>query len=263
MASDQIRFRRVGLVFEVTLNRPDERNAINDEMMNALADAFDRAEREFHDGARVVLLRGAGRAFSSGIDLSQFSTLDEDLRNNLFPFTARYQAILNKIERSSLPVICVLQGYCLGLALELALACDFRFAAERTKLALPEARLGIIPDVGGTARLVKLIGPSRAKDLILTGRAIDLSQALDWGLVNTVLPKAELEQGVDEFVEALAASAPLAVSYGKRVVNDIMDNAAGLQLEAWAQAQLFRTNDFQNAIRAMMDKTYPIDWEGK
>ncbi len=261
--SDQILVRRAGLVFEVTLNRPNERNAINDEMMNALADAFDRAEREFHDGARVVLLRGAGRAFSSGIDLSQFLTLDEDLRDNLFPFTARYQAILNKIERCSPPVICVLQGYCLGLALELALACDFRIAAQRTKLGLPEARLGIIPDVGGTVRLIKLIGPSRAKDLILTGRTIDLSQALEWGLVNAVLPKAELEQGVKAFVEALAASAPLAVSYGKRVVNDIMDNAAGLQLEAWAQAQLFRTNDFQNAIRAMMDKTYPIDWEGK
>ncbi len=261
--AEQILVRREGLVFEVTLNRPQERNAISDEMMNALADAFDRAEREFHDGARVVLLRGAGRAFSSGIDLSQFLTLDEDLRSNLFPFTARYQAILNKIERCSLPVICVLQGYCLGLALELALACDFRIAAERTKLGLPEARLGIIPDVGGTVRLIKLVGPSRAKDLILTGRAIDLSQALDWGLVNAVLPKADLEQGVDEFVEALVASAPLAVSYGKRVVNDIMDNAAGLQLEAWAQAQLFRTKDFQNAIRAMMDKTYPIDWEGK
>ena len=261
--AEQILVRREGLVFEVTLNRPQERNAISDEMMNALADAFDRAEREFHDGARVVLLRGAGRAFSSGIDLSQFLTLDEDLRSNLFPFTARYQAILNKIERCSLPVICVLQGYCLGLALELALACDFRIAAERTKLGLPEARLGIIPDVGGTVRPIKLVGPSRAKDLILTGRAIDLSQALDWGLVNAVLPKADLEQGVDEFVEALVASAPLAVSYGKRVVNDIMDNAAGLQLEAWAQAQLFRTKDFQNAIRAMMDKTYPIDWEGK
>ena len=261
--SDQILVRREGLVFEVTLSRPEERNAISDEMMNAIGDAFDRAEREFHDGTRVVLLRGAGRVFSSGIDLNQFLPLDEDLRNNLFPFTARYQAILNKIERCSLPVICVLQGYCLGLALELALACDFRIAAERTKLGLPEARLGIIPDVGGTVRLIKLIGPSRAKDLILTGRTIGLSQALDWGLVNAVLPKADLEPGVNEFVKALTASAPLAVSYGKRVVNDIMDNAAGLRLEAWAQAQLFRTKDFQNAIRAMMDKTYPIDWAGK
>jgi len=261
--SELILARRRGKVFEVILNRPSERNTINDEMMSAISDAFDQAEREFNDGARVVLVRGEGRVFSAGIDLNQFLTPDEGLRKNLFPFTERYQAIFNKIERCSLPVICVLQGYCLGMALELALACDFRIAAERTKLGLPEARLGIIPDVGGTVRLIKLVGPSRAKDLIMTGRNIDLSQAVEWGLINAVFTKSELEQGVDEFVEALSASAPLAVSYAKRVVNDISDNAPGLQLEAWAQAQLFRTNDFENAIKAMIDKTYPIDWESK
>ena len=261
--SDLILARPSEQVFEITLNRPAQRNAINDEMMSAISEAFDQAEREFNDGARVVLVRGAGRVFSAGIDLDQFLTPAEGLRENLFPFTARYQAIFNKIERCSLPVICVMQGYCLGMALELALACDFRIAAERTKLGLPEARLGIIPDVGGTTRLIKLIGPARAKELILTGRNIDLAQALAWGLVNAVYPKAELERGVQDFVEALAASAPLAVSYGKRVVNDIVDNATGLQVEAWAQAQLFRTDDFRRAIQAMIDKTYPIDWEGK
>ena len=261
--TDLIVTRRDGPVFEVMLNRPRERNAINDEMMDAIADAFDYAETAFHEGARVVLLRSAGRVFSSGIDLNQFVALDASLRENLFPFTARYQAILNKIERCSLPVICVMQGYCLGLALELALACDFRLVAERTKMGLPEARLGIIPDVGGTVRLAKLVGPSRAKELVLTGRHIEPAEALAWGLVNAVYPKAELEAGVAEFVEALSAAAPLAVSYGKRVINDISDNARGLQIEAWAQAQLFRTDDFRNAVRAMLDKSYPIDWEGK
>ena len=261
--SDLILARRDGPVFEVTLNRPRKRNAITDEMMQALSLAIDQAEDEFNQGVRAVIVRGAGRVFSAGIDLDQFLTLDDGLRKNLYPFTARYQAVLNKIERCSLPVICVMQGYCLGLALELALACDFRLAAERTKLGLPEARLGIIPDVGGTVRLVKLIGPARAKDLIMTGRNIDVSQAVDWGLVNAVFPKAELDQGAGEFVDALAASAPLAVSYAKRAVNDITDNARGLQIEAWAQAQLFRTDDFRNAIKAMIDKTYPIDWEGE
>ncbi len=261
--SDLIICRREGATYEVTLNRPRQRNAINDDMMEAISAAFDRAEREFSNGARVAVIRAAGRVFSAGIDLSQFSAPDAKLHDNLFPFTARYQAIFDKIERCSLPVICVLQGYCLGLALELALACDFRIAAERAKLGLPESRLGIIPDVGGTVRLVKLIGPARAKDLILTGRNIDLPQALDWGLVNAVYPKSELEAGVNAWVESLAAAAPLAVSYGKRVINDIVDNTRGLQIEAWAQAQLFRSADFRRAVAAMLDKSYPIDWEGK
>ena len=249
-------------VFRITLNRPDKRNAINDEMMEALAAAFDQAEAEFNSGARVALLRAEGRAFSSGIDLEQFGTLDEGLRGNLFPFTARYQSVLNKVERSSLPVICVMHGYCLGLALELALACDFRIAAARAKLGLPETRLGIIPDVGGTVRLVNLVGPARAKDLIMTGRNIDAAEALNWGLVDRVFERSDLEGGVEQLVAELRASAPLAVSYAKRVINDITDVSQGLQLEAWAQAQLFRTEDFQRAVRAMMEKTYPIEWEG-
>jgi len=261
--SEWIMTRRDKAVFEVILNRVDKRNAINDEMMDAIAAAFDRAEREFNDGARVVLIRAAGRVFSAGIDLNQFQSLGDERRGNLFPFTARYQSVLNKIENCSLPVICVMQGYCLGLALELALACDFRLAAERTKLGLPEARLGIIPDVGGTVRLVKLVGPARAKDLIMTGRNIDLGQALDWGLVNAVFPRDALGRGVADYVEALCAAAPLAVSYAKRVVNNIMEHSRGLQLEALAQAQLFRTDDFINAVQAMLDKKYPIDWEAK
>ena len=263
MVDDLIKTQRKGAVFEVALNRPDKRNAINDAMMSAISEAFDRAEFEFNTGARVVIFRAEGRVFSSGIDLAQFQSLNEGTRGNLFPFTARYQAILNKIARSSLPVICVLHGYCLGLALELALACDFRIAVTRAKLGLPEARLGIIPDVGGSVRLLSLVGPARAKDLVMTGRTIDARQALDWGMLDAVYSKEELDAGLGEWVANLCAAAPLAVSYAKRVINDISDPARGLQIEAWAQAQLFRSDDFRKAVQAMIDKTYPIDWEGK
>ncbi len=261
--SELVKFRRLDEIVEITLNRPEARNTINESMQAELVQAFDQAEREFQQGARVVLLRGAGRVFSAGIDLNQFLELDKGLRDNLFPTTERYQALANQIERSSLPVICVLQGYCLGMALELALACDFRIAAERSKLGLPEARLGIIPDVGGTTRLVKLIGVAKAKDLVLTGRHIEAADALEWGLLHAVYPKTELEQGVAKLVESLLASAPLAVSYAKRVINDIADNSRGLHIEAWAQAQLFRSSDFQRAVAAMLSKQYPIDWQGK
>ena len=261
--SEHVLTRRTGEVYEITLNRPKARNAINDAMLDSLGAAFDQSEREFHDGARAVILRGAGRAFSSGIDLTQFSDFDAGLRDNLFPMTARYQALADQVERCSLPVICVMHGYCLGLALELALACDFRIAADRTKLGLPETRLGIIPDVGGTTRLVKLVGMAKAKDLVMTGRHIDAAEALDWGLINAALPKSELESGVAQLVESIVASAPLAVSYAKRVINDIADNRRGLNIEAWAQAQLFRTSDFERAVAAMLNKEYPIDWKGK
>jgi enoyl-CoA hydratase/carnithine racemase len=265
--SDVVLTRKEGTVFEVILNRPDKRNAMNDEMMEALSGAFDEAEREFHNGVRVVVVRAEGRAFSSGIDVEQLVSLGQnfgdDWRDNLFPFTAKYQAIFNKIERCSMPVICVVHGYCLGLGFELALACDFRIGVERTRLGLPETRLGVIPDVGGSVRLVKLVGPSRAKDIIMTGRNLDMDQALDWGIVNYVVAKAKLDEKLAEFVAELCASSPLAVSYAKRVVNDITDNARGLQVEAWAQAYLFRTDDFMNAVEAIINKTYPIDWEGK
>lgn len=265
--SDVVLTRKEGAVFEVILNRADKRNAMNDEMMMALSLAFDEAEREFNHGARVVIIRAEGRAFSSGIDLTQFASLGDEFgenwRSNLFPFTAKYQAVFNKIENCSMPVICVMHGYCLGMAFEMALACDFRIVADRTKLGLPETRLGIIPDVGGTVRLMKLVGPSRAKDIIMTGRNLDVDQAYNWGIVNYVYPKDELDEKVAEFVAELCASSPLAVSYTKRVINDITDNARGLQVEAWAQAQLFRTQDFMNAVDAMLNKTYPIDWEGK
>ena len=143
------------------------------------------------------------------------------------------------------------------------LACDFRIVAERTKLSLPETRLGIVPDVGGTVRLVKLIGPSRAKEVILTGGNIEPEKAEQWGMVNYVVPKEELMNKANELAEELKLSAPLAVNYAKRVINDIMDVQRGLNVEAWAQSALFRSEDFTNGVQAMLTKTYPVEWKGK
>jgi enoyl-CoA hydratase/carnithine racemase len=177
--------------------------------------------------------------------------------------TALLQNIHTKLERHSLPSICVMHGYCLGMGFELALACDFRIIAERTKIGLPETRLGIVPDVGGTVRLVKLVGPSRAKEIILTGSNIDLDRAEAWGIVNYVVPKDELEAKWQELAQELILSAPMAVNYGKRVINDIVDTQRGLNVEAWAQAALFRSEDFMAGVQAMLTKTYPVEWKGK
>jgi enoyl-CoA hydratase/carnithine racemase len=213
-----------------------------------------------------VLLRGEGTGFSAGIDLMGFSDLierfGENWRDNLFPLTAAYQAVVNKFERCSLPVIALLHGYCLGLGFELALACDFRIAAEGTKIGLPETRLGIIPDVGGTTRLTRLIGTARAKELIMTGRNVDLNDAERWGLVNYLVPADQLMSKAESLAAEIAQSAPLAVSYAKRVINGISDLDRGLSLEAWAQSVLMRSEDFANGVQAMLLKQ-PVEWKGK
>lgn len=255
--------------FHIVLNRVDKRNAINRTMMGEIDAALDEAERAFNQGeARVIIIRAEGRAFSAGIDLSSgmddyVEMFGEQWRENLFGTTALLQNTLTKLERSSLPSICALHGYCLGSGFELALACDFRIVAERTRLSLPEARLGIIPDVGGTVRLVQLVGPSRAKEIILTGKTIDLNQAEQWGIVNYVVPKDDVMVKTLELADELVLSAPMAVNYGKRVINDIVETQRGLNIEAWAQAQLFRSEDFFAGVQAMLTKNYPVDWKGK
>ena len=249
---------------EIVINRPEKRNAINWPMMEELSAAIDSIEQI--KGARVVLLRGEGTGFSAGIDLMGFSDLidrfGENWRDNLFPLTAAYQAVVNKFERCSLPVIALLHGYCLGLGLELALACDFRIAAEGTKIGLPETRLGIIPDVGGTTRLTRLVGPARAKELIMTGRNVNLDDAERWGMVNYIVPANELMNKAESLAAEIAQSAPLAVSYTKRVIDGISDFERGLSLEAWAQSVLMRSEDFANGAQAMLMKQ-PVEWKGK
>lgn len=255
--------RRDRLV-EIALNRPEKRNALNWPMLAELDAALDEAERM--DGARVILLRGEGADFSAGIDLTGFQELaaqfGEKWRENLFPLTRAHQAIANKIERHSLPVIALLHGFCLGLGLELALACDFRLAAEGTRLGLPESRLGLIPDVGGTTRLARLAGPARAKELILTGRAIDAQTAAGWGIVNSCAAAEQLVAEGEALAAEICRAAPLAVSYGKRIINELNDAERGFQLEAWAQSVLMRTEDFETGAQAMLARQ-PAEWKGR
>ncbi|MEM9955120.1 MAG: enoyl-CoA hydratase/isomerase family protein [Chloroflexota bacterium] len=254
--------------FHIILDRPDERNAVNLPMMQEIGQAVDIAEKAFHAGdARVLIVRAEGRAFSQGIDLTALDDYveryGERWRDNLFATTRTLQDVLTKLERSSLPSICLIHGYCIGTGFEIALACDFRIVAERTRLSLPETRLGIVPDVGGTARLVNLIGSSRAKEVILTGRTIDLSQAEQWGMINYIVSKSDLMTKANQLADELKQAAPMAVNYAKRIINDIADIQRGLNIEAWAQAALFRSEDFQAGVDVMQNKSYPVEWKNK
>ncbi len=253
-----------GTIFEISLNRPDKRNAINMPLYEQFAAAVAQASRAA--GVRAVLVRGTGKVFSAGIDVSSFLTLPQKYGDNwtqhMRTITQDFQAVLTQLERLELPTIALLHGYCLGLALELALACDIRIAAEGTLLGLPETRLGIIPDVGGSTRLTRLIGPGRAKELIFTGRQIDAAWAERWGLVNHVVPASDLLPKGEELAAEIAQAAPLAVGMAKRVVDGLADIDRGLMLEGWAQSHLMASADFQEGVQAFLMRR-PAEFKGR
>jgi enoyl-CoA hydratase/carnithine racemase len=257
--TDLIKTEIRGPILEIVLNRPEKRNAIN----NELYQAFDAAVNEANklSDLRAVLIRGEGKVFSAGIDYSDFLRLPEaygpDWQRRMRKITDDFQRVLTNLERLELPTIALLHGYCLGLAMELALACDIRIAADGTKLGLPETLLGMIPDVGGTTRLVRLIGPGKAKELIFTGRQIDAGQAENWGIVNHVVPQEELLAAGENLAEEINQAAPLAVGMAKRVIDGLADIDRGLMLEGWAQSQLFATEDFMEGVQAKMMQRKP------
>jgi enoyl-CoA hydratase/carnithine racemase len=246
-------------LFEIVLNRPDKRNALNMALYTAFDEALTAASRS--SGVRAVLIRGEGKAFSAGIDVSDFLQLPQkygpDWQQRGRLITAEYQRVLTRLERLELPTIALLHGHCLGLALELALACDLRVAAEGTKLGLPETRLGLIPDVGGTTRLTRLVGPARAKELIFTGRQIDAGQAEQWGIVNYLVPAEQLQSKGEELAAEIAQAAPLAVGMAKRVIDGLADIDRGLMLEGWAQSQLFSSEDFMEGAQSFLMRRQP------
>lgn len=243
---------QTGAIFRITLNRPEKRNAISWQVGQDLRAAIDQAASA--SGVRVVVLSGAGSVFSAGIDLGDLMDLPnrygEHWLRQMRTITDDWQALTTRLERLEIPTIAALHGMCLGLGLEIALACDFRIAANGTKLALPETRLGIVPDVGGTTRLTRLVGVGRAKELIMTGRMFSASDAERWGIVNQLADADELDAVVQAFADELILAAPLAVGMAKRVIDGMFDVDRGLLLEGWAQSQLIRTADFSEGVQA-------------
>lgn len=262
--SDLVLIQQQDSIFEIILNRPDKRNAINAELFAAFDTAVIQANRT--PGIRAVLIRGEGKAFSAGIDVSSLMGLADRYglhwQQHMRSITDDFQAVLNRLERLEVPTIALLHGYCLGMAMELALACDIRIAAEGTRLGLPETRLGLIPDVGGTTRLVRLIGPGRAKELIFTGRQIDAAQAEKWGIVNYAVPVDNLKAKGLELAAEINLAAPLAVGMAKRVIDGLADIDRGLMLEGWAQSQLISSADFMEGAQSFMLRRKPA-FKGK
>jgi enoyl-CoA hydratase/carnithine racemase len=243
-------------VRHIVLDRPDKRNAINHDMVLELRDAA----REAYEAAGVhcVIVRGEGRAFSAGIDVFQLGGLGGG-GALLRPFRRDCIELVNLLEEMPKPVIAQIHGPCLGLGAEVALACDMRVMADDVLFGLPESRLGLIPDVGGSSRLPAVVGLGIAKELIMTGRTIDAAECHRIGAANRVAPLAGLEAATRALVDELLAAAPLAAGLAKRVLDGVAKPtlAVSLEQEVTIQQTLVATDDFREAGAAFMEKRTP------
>jgi enoyl-CoA hydratase/carnithine racemase len=254
------RFEQIVVIAEagivvVTLNRPDRYNALGSRMVDELDEALESIEGAGE--VRAMVLSGAGdRAFCSGVDLKERAEMDADGR---WSHNRALGAFAERLARLQVPTIAALNGLAFGGGLEIALACDFRVAAEGARFALPEVGIGIVPGAGGTQRLPRLIGVTKAKELILTGRRISAEDALDMGLVSKVVPRSSLMEEARSLAEEIAANSPLAVAYAKAAVDLASETTIeqGLRYETAAIRATLTSEDYKIGLAAFAEKRTP------
>jgi len=245
-----------GPVCTITLNRPESMNALNLPTLEALAAAVEELRND--RSTRVVVITGAGeKAFCSGADLKERATLAPDPVRR---FVATIRDTFTAIESLPQPVIAAVNGLALGGGTELALACDLRVASSLATLGLTEVRLAIIPAAGGTQRLPRLIGRGRAKELILTGRRVGAAEALSIGLVNRVVPVAELMGATMELAGQMLEAGPVALRQAKLAIDRgcEVDLATGLRVETAAYEAVIPTRDRLEGLAAFREKRKPV-----
>jgi enoyl-CoA hydratase/carnithine racemase len=243
-------------VRHLVLNRPEKRNALNGEAIAELGAAIEAAAAD--PEVRVVVLRGEGAMFSSGMDLNDLRDLSENPAG-LRAFRRPLLAFWNLLEEMPKPTICQIHGAALGGAFELSLACDFRTMAEDAVAGIMEVRIGLLPDVGGCSRLPAIVGLGNAKELIMTGKVIDGREAHRIGFANRIAPASELDAATGALVNDLLACAPRAVGLAKRVLDAAAKPALAstLEQEVAAQEVLASSEDFAEGARAFFEKRDP------
>ncbi len=234
---------------DVVLDRPPL-NVVSMPERAQLARAL--AALDADDGVRVIVLRAEGAHFSSGGDIPGFMERSPEQLSEL-------AHNVSAPERCAKPVIAAIQGYCFGVAFELALACDFRLVTETARLGLPEQRIGMIPGSGGSARLGKMIGIARAKDLVMRARRLSGKDAHAWGIAVDCVPEDRLAAATDSLVEELKAFSPLAQRTAKRLLNAAEDAPlhAAIALEGEAYGRLRGSADFAEGVAAFVEKRRP------
>ena len=236
------------------VSAPKTLNALNTGVFNDMDDYLTHFDCEKF---RVLIITGDGeKAFVAGADISEMANLNVTQGQT---FGARGAAVFRKIETLHVPVIAAVNGFALGGGCELAMACDIRICSDNAKFGQPEVGLGIIPGFSGTVRLARLVGMGMAKQLIYTGKAIRANEALQIGLVNEVVPQAELMNLAFELANQIAANAPLAVKAAKMAINEEwdMDADSAIMNESAIFGRCFSTEDQKEGMAAFLEKRKP------
>lgn len=255
-----MKIEREQSVLWIILNRPHRLNAFNDVLLEELADALDTAEKD--PSIRCLVVTGEGdRAFSAGADVTMFPKATPTKAEEFSRFG---QKVFGKIEEMSKPVIAAINGFALGGGLELALACDFRIAAEHAELGSPEILLGLIPGWGGTQRLVRIVGLAKAKEMVMLGVRLKADEALKAGLVHKIVHYEKLKDEVRAIAQKLAEGPPVAMKYAKHALNfgTQVPLDVGLRLESGLMGLSFSTEDLKEGVEAFMSRR-KAEFKGK
>jgi len=255
MAYENIDFEIKDGIATITFNRPKALNALNRALLDEFTTAVDQVEMD--ETVRVLVLTGSGdKAFVAGADITEI--------NQLGPLGGKYFArrgleAINRLPQIPVPVIAAVNGYALGGGTEMALACDFIYAAESATFGLPEINLGIIPGFGGTQRLSRLIGPNMAREMIYTGKMIDAAEAFRLGIVNRVCPPDQLMADVSKTAAAIATKGRVSLRAAKQAITNGLnvDLASGLALENDAFALCLASADAREGTSAFLEKRKP------
>lgn len=248
---------RDGAVATVVFNRPRMRNAITLAMWTEIA----RVTRELGDdgGVRAIVYRGAGhQAFASGADISEFEEQRKDTTSSLH-YGAQTEAAYSAIRECPKPTVAMIHGYCMGGAVALALGCDFRFAATGSRFGIPAAKLNIIYPVNSVGQLVDLVGPAWAKDILFSARTLDDREALAIGLIQRLVPTADLERVTYDYLRMVAENAPLSVRGSKLTVDlylEGLDETRRARIRELSM-EAFESQDYKEGTRAFLEKRAP------